>query len=255
MVSVENLSKDYGGKLALDQLSFEARPGDILGFLGPNGAGKSTTVKILTGLLTQTEGRALVCGFDVSLQPLETKSRIGYVPEMPALYESLTADEFIHVIGSLHHLEPDAISTRATELFGLFDLTPNRHQRLSAFSKGMKQKTVLIAALLHRPDVLILDEPLDGLDANSAMIVKELLKKLAAQGKTIIFSSHILDVVERVCTRLVIIDRGRKIAEGTIGEICASAGQVRLEDAFRTLTGVRDRGNATSDLLAALERV
>jgi ABC-2 type transport system ATP-binding protein len=237
MVTVENLSKDYGGKLALDRLSFEARPGEILGFLGPNGAGKSTTVKILTGLLTQTEGRALICGFDVSREPLETKKRIGYVPEMPALFESLTADDFINVIGALHHLDQDAVTARATELFELFDLTASRFQRLAAFSKGMKQKTVLIAALLHQPEVLILDEPLDGLDANSAMVVKDLLKQLAAEGKTVIFSSHILDVVERVCTRILILDKGRKIAEGTVAEICGSAGAPRLEEAFRTLTG------------------
>jgi ABC-2 type transport system ATP-binding protein len=254
VIQTHGLTKSYGPKLALDHLDLRVEPGEIFGFLGPNGAGKSTTVKILTGLLTPDSGSATVAGFDVRTDPLETKRRIGFVPEQPVLYDTLTADEYLDLIGCLYHLEPAASLSRRTELLELFQLGDSRHQRLSEFSKGMKQKVVIAAALIHRPDVLILDEPLDGLDANTALVMKELLRKLAAQGKTIMFSSHILEVVERICTRLVIIDKGKLIAEGTSAEICAQVGVTSLDAAFGKLTGVRDVGQVTTDFLSALEK-
>ena len=255
MIVTEKLSKFYEATPALIDLDLRVAPGEILGFLGPNGAGKSTTVKILTGLMPASGGRALVAGYDIATHPLEVKERIGYVPETPALYDALTADEFLEVIGCLYHLDAGASRTRRDDLLDLFDLNVVRHQRLKEFSKGMRQKIVIAAALMHRPDVLILDEPLDGLDANTAMVIKELLKRLAAQGKTIMFSSHILDVVERVCTRIVIINNGRYVASGTAAEIRAAEGVLTLEEAFSKLTGVRDVSEVTSDFLAALERV
>ena len=255
MISASNLSKAYDGKPALVALDLRVEPGEILGFLGPNGAGKSTTVKILTGLLVPDSGTASVAGFDVRAQPLEAKKRLGYVPEQPAVYDSLTADEYLDVIGCLYHLPPDASLARRTELLELFGLGEVRHQRLQEFSKGMRQKVVIAAALIHRPDVLILDEPLDGLDANTALVMKELLRRLAQQGKTIMFSSHILEVVERICTRIVIIDKGRLVTQGTSAEICAKTGAASLDEAFGRLTGVRDAGLVTADFLAALDRV
>ena len=255
MIQVERLTKSYGAKLAVDNLDLRVEPGEIVGFLGPNGAGKSTTVKVITGLIKPDSGRASVCGFDVVQQPLEVKKRVGYVPETPALYESLSANEYLELVSCLHHLDGSAAATRRRELLELFGLAANATQRLNEFSKGMRQKVVIAAALLHRPDVLILDEPLDGLDANTAMVVKELLKRLAEQGKTIMFSSHILDVVERVCTRIVIINNGRHVASGTAAEIRAAEGVATLEEAFSRLTGVRDVSEVTADFLAALERV
>jgi ABC-2 type transport system ATP-binding protein len=255
MIRTERLSKSYGAKVAVDQLDLQVEPGEILGFLGPNGAGKSTTVKVLTGLIRPDSGRASVCGFDVVTQPIEVKKRLGYVPETPALYDSLTADEYLEFVSCLHHLDPKTAATRRGELLELFGLSANAHQRLTEFSKGMRQKVVIAAGLIHRPEALILDEPLDGLDANAAMVVKELLKKLAAQGKTIMFSSHILDVVERMCTRIVIINNGRFVTSGTSAEIRAREQAATLEDAFSKLTGVRDVGQVTSDFLASLERV
>ena len=255
MIVTEHLSKSYDGKQAVVDLNLRVEPGEVLGFLGPNGAGKSTTVKILTGLIRPGSGRAIVAGFDVVEQPLEVKKRIGYVPETPALYDALTATEYLELIGCLHHLEPKAAATRRTELLELFGLDQVASQQLREFSKGMRQKVVLAAALIHRPDVLILDEPLDGLDANTAMVVKELLKKLASQGKTIMFSSHILEVVERVCSRILIINHGRYITSGTSAEIRTAAGATTLEEAFSRLTGVRDVGQVTADFLASLERV
>ena len=255
MIQTEKLSKSYGNKTALIDLDLRVEPGEILGFLGPNGAGKSTTVKILTGLMPASSGRATIAGYDIATQPLEVKKRIGYVPEQPALYDALTADEYLDVIGCLYHLDPAASKTRREELLQLFDLSAVKHQRLKEFSKGMRQKVVIASALLHRPEVLILDEPLDGLDANTALVMKELLRKLAAQGKTIMFSSHILEVVERICTRIFIIDKGRYVTDGTAQKIREETGSASLDEAFGKLTGVRDVGQVTADFLAALERV
>ena len=254
MIRTEQLSHAYGEKVALQGLDLQVDGGEVLGLLGPNGAGKSTTVKILTGLLRPSAGRAFVAGFDIVTQALEAKQRLGYVPEQPVLYETLSASEFLDVVSALHHLDGGVSRQRRDELLDLLGLGESRDQRLNSFSKGMKQKVVLAAALIHRPDVLILDEPLDGLDANSARVVKELLRTLAAQGRTILFCSHILEVVERVCTRIVVIDKGRLIAAGTPPEIAANTASANLDEAFAKLTGVRDAGQISGDILRALER-
>ena len=255
MIRIEGLWKSYGIKHAVADLNLEVRPGDILGFLGPNGAGKSTTVKILTGLMEADRGKAYVAGFDVERNPLEAKRRLGFVPETPAIYDSLTAEEYLDLIGCLYHLDPAVSKTRREEMLSLFGLLDVRHQRLKEYSKGMRQKIILASALIHRPEVLILDEPLDGLDANTALVIKELLRKLAAQGRTILFSSHILEVVERICTRIFIINKGRAVIEGTADHIRQQAGTATLEEAFSKLTGVRDAGAVSADLIAALDRV
>ncbi|HXG88494.1 MAG TPA: ABC transporter ATP-binding protein [Vicinamibacterales bacterium] len=254
MIHTERLRRTYGEKIALEALDLHVEPGEILGLLGPNGAGKSTTVRILTGLIQPTSGRASVAGFDIVTQPLEAKQRLGYVPEQPVLYDVLTAAEFLEVISSLHHLDPATARTRRDELLELLGLGDARDQRLGTFSKGMKQKVVLAAALIHRPEVLILDEPLDGLDANSARVVKELLRSLAAQGRTVLFCSHILEVVERICTRIVVIANGRQIASGAPDDIAQATGTTSLDDAFAKLTGVRDAGQVSGDILRALDR-
>jgi ABC-2 type transport system ATP-binding protein len=255
MIDIKNLTKSYGDKIALKDLSIRIEPGEIFGFLGPNGAGKSTTVKILTGLLHPTRGTAVVAGFDVIEQPLEVKKRLGYVPESGALYESLSPAEYLEMAACLHHLDLKVAQTRMNELLELFGILEAKHQRMTEFSKGMKQKVLISAALIHKPEVLFLDEPLNGLDANAAMIFKELLKKLAAQGKTILFCSHILEVVERICNRILIINNGVKIIEGATQEICNSTGSATLEQAFARLTGSQDAGQITADFLAALEKV
>jgi ABC-2 type transport system ATP-binding protein len=254
MIETDNLSREYGTRIALHPLTLRVAPGEILGFLGPNGAGKSTTVKLLTGMIKPTSGRARVAGFDVATDPLEVKRRIGYVPESAALYESLSAREFLQVIASLYHEPPASAEHRIDELLDRFDLSAAKDQRLSEFSKGMKQKVVIASALMHRPDVLFLDEPLTGLDANAALVVKELIRSLAAQGRTIFFCSHVLEVVERVCSRIVIINNGRAIADGTPADIAAQGHAASLEDAFVALTGGRDTSQVTQELLDALER-
>lgn len=255
MIATESLSKSYEDKQALVNLTMHVDPGEILGFLGPNGAGKSTTVKILTGMIKPTSGKASVAGFDVVEHPVEVKKRIGYVPETAALYDALTATEYLDLVGSLHHLDPATSKARRVELLELFGLGDAQHKRLSEFSKGMRQKVLIASALLHRPEVLFLDEPFDGLDANAAAVMKELLKKLASQGKTILFCSHILEVVERVCTRIVVIAGGRQVANGTSEDILKQTNTTSLEAAFSALTGVRDVGQVAGEFLSALERV
>ncbi len=255
MIETEKLTKVFGSTLAVAELDLRVERGEIFGFLGPNGAGKTTTVKILTGMLRATDGHARVAGFDVVEEPVEVKRRIGYVPESGALFENLTAGEYLEMVGGLHHLEPARTAQRIEEFLDLFGILDARDRRMTGFSKGMKQKVLLSAALLNNPEVLFLDEPLNGLDANAAMIVKELLKRLAAQGRTIFFSSHILEVVERMCTRIAIINEGRKVVDGTFDEIARATGSSTLEDAFRKLTGGGDVGLATTEFLAALDKV
>jgi ABC-2 type transport system ATP-binding protein len=254
MIEAIGLEKSYGDTLALRGLSFVARPGEIFGFLGPNGAGKSTTVKILTGMIKPSAGRALVAGIDVVASPMDAKRRIGYVPESAAMYETLSGREYLALVAALHQLDAAAASARSGELLEVFGLADAADQRLSDYSKGMKQKVLLAAALLHRPDVLLLDESLNGLDANSVHLVKEVLRGLAAQGKTILFCSHLLDVVERMCTRILVIAAGQRVAEGTAADIVAAAQVETLDRAFERLTGASSAERAAADLLAALER-
>jgi ABC-2 type transport system ATP-binding protein len=253
VIETDNLSRGYGGRIALHDLNLKVAAGEILGFLGPNGAGKSTTVKILTGMIKPDRGRAIVAGFDVVREPLEVKKRIGYVPESAALYESLSAREYLELIASLHHLPAASASHRIEEMLNRFELSAAIDQRLSEFSKGMKQKVLIASALMHRPEVVFLDEPLTGLDANAALVVKELIRGLAAQGRTIFFCSHVLEVVERICTRIVIINQGKVIADGTARDIAAAAAAPTLEAAFVSLTGTRDAAQVSHDLLQALE--
>jgi len=255
MIELKNISKTFGQKKAVDDLTLTVQRGEILGFLGPNGAGKTTTVKMLTGMYLPSSGSASVAGFDVVQHPLEVKKRIGYVPESGALFESLSAREYLELVGDLHHLDCDMAARRIGELLALFDLQKQQDQPLSSFSKGMKQKVLLVAAFLHNPDVLFLDEPLVGLDANSALIIKELLKKFSAQGKTILFCSHILEVVERICTRIAIVHQGRLLVTGTAEEIISHTSQSTLEKAFIKLTGEQDVHQSAGEFLQVLERI
>lgn len=255
MIKFENLSKKFGDKLAVDNINLEVRPGEIMGFLGPNGAGKTTTVKLSTGMLIPTSGKAMVAGFDISKEPIEVKKRIGYVPETGALFESLSAWEYLELMTELHHMDRSLAQRKIDEFLTIFGLADEKDHHLSSFSKGMKQKVLLAAAFLHNPEVLFLDEPLNGLDANTALIIKELLKKMAAQGKTIMFCSHILEVVERICTRIAIIDSGRIVADGSPAEILRETSKPTLEEAFTKLTGGHDIAASTDEILQALERV
>jgi ABC-2 type transport system ATP-binding protein len=252
MIETHGLRRDFGNTTALHPLTLRVKPGEILGFLGPNGAGKSTTVKVLAAMLKPTAGRATVAGFDVETHPIEVKRRMGYVPESAALYDALTAREYLQLVASLHHQPFEEARRQIGELLEQLDLSTSMDQRLAEFSKGMRQKVLIASALLHRPEVVFLDEPLTGLDANAALIVKDLIRSLARQGRTIFFCSHVLEVVERICTRIVIIDRGRVVADGTAGDIAAGTGTTSLEAAFIALTGRRDTAQVAQDLLRSL---
>jgi ABC-2 type transport system ATP-binding protein len=254
MIEIQTLSKSFGEKKAVIDLTLQIKSGEILGFLGPNGAGKTTTVKMLTGMLIPTSGTAKIAGFDILTESLEVKKRIGYVPETGALFESLTAWEYLELIANLHHLNHRQTHGRIEEFLNLFGIFDEKDYRLQGYSKGMKQKVLLTAAFLHNPEVLFLDEPLMGLDANAALIIKELLKKFVAQGKTIMFCSHILEVVERICTQIAIIHEGKLIIQGTTHEITETTSEPTLERAFSKLTGVRDVRVSTQEFLQALEQ-
>lgn len=253
MIETLQLTRYFDRKAAVQELDMRVEPGEILGFLGPNGAGKTTTVKILTCMIRPSRGSARVAGFDVVQDPMEVKRRLGYVPEAGAMYEALTAREYLMMVASLRGIEAESAGRRIGELLDLFGMLDALDQALSEHSKGMKQKVLITSALIGNPEVLFLDEPLNGLDANAALVVKELLRELASQGRTILFCSHILEVVERICTRIVIIDEGRKVAEGTAATIAAEAGASNLEQAFARLTGVRDAAEVTRGLLTALD--
>ena len=253
MIRVADLYHAYGETPAVQGLSFQAGAGEVLGLLGPNGAGKSTTVKILTGLLPLQRGQVEVAGFDIATHPIEVKRRVGYVPETGALYDALTPDEYFRFISLLYRLEPAAVQPRIEELLGMFELEAVRNARMVTFSKGMRQKVLIASALLHAPDVIIFDEPLNGLDANAMLVFKQLLRGLAAQGRTILFCSHLLDIVERLCPRIVIIDKGRAIAEGTPEVIAQQTGRATLEQAFAVLTGARSVEDATAGVLSSME--
>jgi ABC-2 type transport system ATP-binding protein len=254
MIDILHLTKTYGDTVAVDDLSLHVEQGEIFALLGPNGAGKSSTVKVLTGLAKASSGSVSIAGFDVAEEPLEVKKRIGYVPENAMLYESLTADEYLQLIAELRYIPKGRLREQRDELFHIFGITEaDRRKLLAEFSKGMKQKVLLISALLHKPEVLILDEPLSGLDASAALIFKESLRRFAhGGGKTIFFCSHVLDVVERLCDRIAIINQGRLVAIGTPQELLEQSGEASLERAFNRLTGGADIERSTDDIIRAL---
>jgi len=253
VIRVRDLHYAYGATPAVQGLGFEVAPGEVVGLLGPNGAGKSTTVKVLTGMLVPDRGEVEVAGFDVVRDPMDVKRRVGYVPESGTLYDALTPDEYFRFVALLYRLEPEHVEPRVEELMRMFELSDVRGTRMVTFSKGMKQKVLIVASLLHAPDVLVLDEPLNGLDANATLVFKELLRGLALQGRSILFCSHLLDVVERICSRLVIVADGRAIAEGTPEQLLARTGRATLEEAFAALTGARDATTAAAGALSSLE--
>jgi ABC-2 type transport system ATP-binding protein len=239
MIALNQLTKRFGAQTAVDAISFEIPPGQIVGFLGPNGAGKSTTLKMLAGMLTPTSGTASVAGFDLATQTIEVKAHIGFVPESGAVFESLTGLEYLEMVAALYGIEPERARERIRQFLAFFDLSFETltDKLLGAYSKGMRRKVVITSALLHNPPVVFFDEPLDGLDANAAVGFKALIQTLAREGKTIVYSSHILDVVERVCHRVIIIDKGKLLVDGKPDELIAAHHAPSLERLFTELTG------------------
>jgi ABC-2 type transport system ATP-binding protein len=240
MLEIQGLTKYYRNTPVVNDVNFVVRPGEVTGYLGPNGSGKSTTVKIITGLLEATTGRVLLDGRDVREDPMGFRRRLGYVPEEAILYSYLTGLEYLELIGRLRGLAPADVSRKANELLELFSLHSYRHATISTYSKGMKQRVLISAALLHDPDVLILDEPLSGIDVTSAQLFRHLLDELARQGKTILYISHVLEVVERVCAHVIIIYKGRIMASDSVEHLRDLMHAPSLEDVFSQLVEERD---------------
>lgn len=251
IISIKGLRKQYGDKTVLDNINLEVAPGQIIGYIGPNGAGKSTTVKILTGIIQDYDGDVTVLGKNLRENVLEVKSKVGYIPELAELYDLLTPREYLMFIGKLYKLDDQVIEDRATRMLTSFGLIGNIDQRMDSFSKGMRQKVLITSGLLHNPSIVFMDEPLSGLDANAVILVKELLQALKQEGKTIFYCSHMMDVVEKVSDRIILINNGTIIADGTIEEL-RQGNSDTLEQIFSRLTSNGDFVQRADDLAAAM---
>ena len=252
MLEARDLTKRYQALLAVDKVSFSISPGEILGYLGPNGSGKSTTTNIVVGLLEATSGSLSLFGQRLDDDPESYKRRIGYVPEEPHLYTYLTAPEYLDLVGSLrglHRAELDAKISCLLRLFGLWD---SRYAAMSAFSKGMRQRVLLSAALLHNPDLLVLDEPSSGLDVNAGLLFRTFLRLFVRDGQMILFSSHRLDVVEQICSRVMILHAGRVVAEDRIDRAHESPGVSSLENIFARVTEQEDYTSVANEILQVI---
>ncbi len=251
IISLKNVYKNYGFKPVLKGINLDIYPGQVIGYIGPNGAGKSTTVKILCGLISDYEGEVMIDGINLKEDPITVKSKIGYVPELAELYDVLTPAEFLGFMGELYNLPKDLANDRITKMLSAFGLEANMHQRMDTFSKGMRQKVLITSGLLHNPDIIILDEPLSGLDANSVIIVKDLISKLAKDGKTIFYCSHMMDVVEKVSDRIILINEGTVIADGSFEELKEEQGDQSLEKIFAHMTAKDSLSDAADQLMNA----
>ena len=237
MIKLINLTKKYGKFTAVNGINLEVRSGEVFGFLGPNGAGKTTTIKMMAGLLQPTGGSVQINGFDVQKEPLKAKFITGFIPDRPFLYEKLTATEFMHFVASLYEMKDP--NKRIAELLELFGLPEWKDELIENFSHGMKQRLVMASALLHDPKVLVVDEPMVGLDPRGARLVKDLFRDLASKGVTVFMSTHTLEIVEAMCTRVAIINKGEIIAEGSVEDLgrMARMPESHLEPIFLKLTG------------------
>jgi len=250
IISIKNLKMSYGSKTVLNGINLEISRGQIIGYIGTNGAGKSTTIKIMLGIIEGYVGKVEILGQDISNGSVEYKKRIGYVPELADIYENLTAYEYISFLGGIYGLEEKKLIERVKKLMDLFGMEDVINSRISSFSKGMKQKLLIICSLIHNPDILFFDEPLSGLDANSVMVFKEVMKTLARQGKTIFYSSHIMDVVEKVSDRILLINDGQVVADGSFEELKNNQKEGTLEEIFNQLTGFNEHEEVAKEFVS-----
>ncbi|MDY0394423.1 ABC transporter ATP-binding protein [Virgibacillus halophilus] len=252
IVSLTNLFMRYPNKQVLNGINLDVYRGQIIGYIGPNGAGKSTTIKIILGLASGYDGEVEIFGKNIASGDDSYKRKIGYVPENADVYDQLTPMEYLTFVGELYGMQRQHAEQKAGQMLEAFELEESAHVRLSSFSKGMRQKVLIISSLLHDPDLVFLDEPLSGLDANSVMIIKELLEKLAERGKTIFYSSHIMDVVEKISHRIVLLADGHIAADGSFEELRKESKEGSLEDIFNQLTGFvghEERADGIADLI------
>jgi ABC-2 type transport system ATP-binding protein len=252
MLEVCSLTKRFNGISVVQDVSFTVKPGEILGYVGPNGAGKSTTVKMIIGLIEPSEGQIRFQGRSVIEDLAGFQSRIGYVPEEPHLYPHLSGREYLQLAGRLRGIPRTILESKIDEFLRLFSLWEDRHCSVSAYSKGMRQKVLLSAALLHNPDVLILDEPLSGLDVTTALVLRDLMAGMAERGCMILYSSHVLDVLEKVCARVLILCKGRVVAHDTIEHLRESMHESSLEGIFGQLTREQDHRAVAEHILEVM---
>jgi ABC-2 type transport system ATP-binding protein len=254
VIRTRGLTKRYGTVEAVAGIDLDIPTGSLTGFLGPNGAGKSTTLRMLIGMLPPTAGSIEVHGVDVVRDPMAVKRITGYVPESGAVFETLTGQEYLTLVAELYRLPVAEVTARAGHLMELFQLDGRllASEQLAAYSKGTRQKVVIIAALLHRPKVVLFDEPLNGLDANATLAFKTLVTALAREGTTILYCSHLLDIVERVCERVIVLAHGRVVADGSAASLQATTGEATLEAAFTRLTAAEGLAARTQALARAL---
>lgn len=249
MLEARSLIKCYSSVPALDNVSFTLLPGQVLGYLGPNGSGKSTTVKIITGLLQPTSGAVLFKGTGIQDDLAAYKRVVGYVPEEANLYPFLSGLEYLELVGRLRGLDPKLIAARAGALLHLFAMYPHRHTAISTYSKGMRQRILLISALMHNPELIIFDEPLSGLDVTSALIFRKLVPALSRAGKMIFYCSHVLEIVEKVCSHVIVLQKGKQLAYGSVDELKRFQAMPTLEEAFSHLVQETDAEKSASSIV------
>lgn len=253
VISIRELVKNFGDKEVLKGINLDVYPGDIIGYIGPNGAGKSTTVKIMLGLVKDYAGEVVIFGENIKNAPVDYKGRIGYVPEVPDIYDNLTAKEYSEFMGVVYGMTPEEVEEKTLKLMEVFGIEDAYNSRIESYSKGMKQKFLIACSMIHDPDILFLDEPISGLDANSVMVFKEVLMKLAEMGKTIFYSSHIMDVVEKISNRIVLLNDGNVAADGTFEELKADNHEESLENIFTDITGVDNHESKAADFVNAVK--
>ena len=252
MLEVRELTKRYHRVPAVDRISFTLQPGSVSGYLGPNGSGKSTTVKMITGLLEPSEGHVLFDGRDIQDHLIEFRKRLGYVPEEPYLYPYMSGREYLQLVGRLRSIPQPVVDRKVDDLLALFGLERHRHAAISSYSKGMKQKIMITAALLHKPDMMIFDEPLSGLDVTSMLVFRSVVQALGRAGKMILYSSHVLEVVEKVCSSVIILHRGRIMANDRVERLRDLMKLPSLEDIFRQLVLQEDTERIARDIVEAI---
>lgn len=255
VIEIRDLKMNFGSKSVLEGINLDIHKGEIIGYIGPNGAGKSTTVKIILGLLEGYKGEIKIFGKDISKEDEEYKKRIGYVPEIAEVYDSLTGKEYLTFVAQLYGMDYDDANYKGKQLMKILGVDKAYNSRISTYSKGMKQKLLIISSLLHNPDILFLDEPLNGLDANSVMIIKEILKELSNRGKTIFYSSHIMDVVEKISNRIILLKDGNIAADGSFDELKAKCKEGSLEDIFNQLTDFNNHKKLAEEFTTLISEV
>ncbi|MBI1722323.1 MAG: ABC transporter ATP-binding protein [Gemmatimonadetes bacterium] len=251
MITIEKLTKKYGSFTAVDDISLHVPSGTLYGFLGPNGAGKTTTLRMIAGILRPTSGRIRLGGHDVADNPMAAKAKLGFIPDRPFVYEKLTGAEFLRFVAGLYGQDGQLVERRIDELLEVFELSTWKNELVESYSHGMRQKLIISSALIHRPELIVVDEPMVGLDPRAARLLKDLFRGFVSRGGTVFMSTHTLEIAEALCDRIAIIQGGKIVAAGTMAELKSqhAAGDVGLEDLFLRLTG----GEAAKELQAVLE--